>query len=66
MGGLAAPDRQHHLLSLLAAEVIVGGWLFLLDLSARRRGPKQGGERENLGSSLGRNFERNSSATLGE
>jgi hypothetical protein len=32
---LAAPDRQRHLLSALAAEVIVGGWPFLLDLSAR-------------------------------
>ena len=40
IGGLAAPDRQRHLLSALAAEVIVGGWPFLLDLSARAPRPK--------------------------
>ena len=35
MGGLAAPDQPRHSLSALAAEVIVGGWLFPLDLRAR-------------------------------
>jgi hypothetical protein len=33
MSGLAAPD--HHPLPALAAEVIVGGWPFPLDLPAR-------------------------------
>jgi hypothetical protein len=32
---LAAPDRQRHSLSALAAEGIVGGWPFPLDLRAR-------------------------------
>ena len=54
MGGLAAPDRQRHLLSALAAEVIVGGGPFLLELSARAPRPKwfhprqAGGAKESL------------------
>src|SRR5271169_2252638 len=39
IGGLAAPDRQRHWLSV-AAEVIVGRWPFLLDLSVRAPRPK--------------------------
>src|SRR6202035_3071372 len=40
MGGLAAPDRQRHSLSARAAEVIVGGRPFPLDLRVQTpRGP---------------------------